>query len=214
MESYNSIIDNISKLNLEICASGNISFRDRNKIFITPTGLSFNEVLQKGMSCYDISDRSVTGLKPSSDLNAHIDIYNYRKDIKCIYHTHSHYVTLMSMIGEDIPICNTMHADYFGADIKFIPFSNHRKAGFGELKYFLRNDYFLMGKHGGLLLFDDIDIHKIVNSIYVFEEICKLYYEYYLSKKVSSTNVEILNKDDVSSINNYYNNKYGNSSIK
>ncbi len=193
-------------LGLEFGSSGNLSFIDDNSLIITPTGTNFGEISVKNISFYNLDSASYSGSKPSSDLEFHKNIFLIRKNFKVVLHTHSHYITLAAMVGSDVPVLNTMHADYFGRPIKCVPFSNHRKNGFGNMESFNDGDVFLLEKHGGLIIFGELDAKKIINSVRAFEEICRLYCEYRM------LNIETgeMSEEDLSIMHKYYKNSYGN----
>jgi ribulose-5-phosphate 4-epimerase/fuculose-1-phosphate aldolase len=199
----------LSELGLEIGPSGNLSYRNGSKIVITPTGSLFADITLDKLSIYDMQSGEINGAKPSSDLHAHESIYQARNNIQAIVHTHTHYTTLLAMLGQDIPVHNTMHADYFGQTIKCVPFANHRQEGYGNSKHFVDGTAFLLGKHGGLLLFNHNDSEKIAATMKVFSEIAKLYYEFIVGASTLSIAHVPLPQEDVNMINNYYTAQYG-----
>lgn len=200
-ESYLKLLKDISALNLEIESSGNISFMNpkTNEILIAESGKSFANT--------KLVSKNDSGAALSSDYEAHKSIYSARKDIYCIYHTHSHNSVLAAILSEDIPVFTTMHADYFGNKIKVVPVSNHRKAGFGDISSFLTGNAFLLSQHGGLLLFSCVDTKKILSTIAAFEEICRLYYD--IRIVLDSGNIPRLSSEDIKVIHQYYQEKYG-----
>jgi len=206
IHNFINICHDLSSLGLEIGPSGNLSFIDDNNLLITPTGADFGQISLENISIcnLDLDIRIIP--TPSSDFESHKNIYRKRSDVRVIFHTHSHYVTLASMIGLDIPVLNTMHADYFGNSIKCVPFSNHRKNGFGSSESFCEGEIFLIEKHGGLMFFSDINVEKIINAVRAFEEICRLYCEF----KMLNTEINSIPEEDFSLIHKYYKNDYGN----
>ena len=152
----------LADLDLEIGPSGNMSVRTSNdKVYITPSGSEFRDISPNNISTIkNLSDSEYIGSKPSSDLELHLAIYGTRSDIKVILHTHAHPVVVAAMIGAPIPVLNTMHADYFGKQVQAIPYFNHRQTETEFVEYFKQGDAFLLGKHGGLLLFSELDIKK------------------------------------------------------
>lgn len=213
-ETVNNFINccqGISGLNLEIGSSGNLSFREGNKIVITPTGIDFAQISKEKLSILNLEGTvNLSGMRPSSDVEYHKKLFLVRHDVKAILHTHSHYITLLSMIDSKyIPILNTMHADYFGKRIQCIPFSNHRKTGFGDMNYFRDGEAFLLAKHGGLILFTEINTEKIINTMNAFAEVSRLYYEYLLYAKLSDIKTEEISEEDVDLIHRYYKDNYG-----
>lgn len=69
-------------------SSGNISIRKGSFIYITPSGISKDELDEKKLSHIDINGNILNNIKPSSEFRMHIEIYRKRKDINAIIHAH------------------------------------------------------------------------------------------------------------------------------
>lgn len=206
------VCQSLDRLNLEIGSSGNISFRDKNGVvYITPSGSEFRDISKNNISIISEVDMhdSYDATKPSSDLLSHLAIYDERRDVNVILHTHAHPVVVAAMIGDSIPVLNTMHADYFGGPIECTPFSNHRKTGLGLARYFGAGSAFLLGKHGGLLFFSELDVKKITDTMRAFSEVCSLYYDITSITSRLSKNIEAIATSDLSHIHDYYQTQYG-----
>ncbi len=87
--------------------SGNISCRfyddDTSKVAITKSGISKGMVGIKDIIIIDMDGNVLEGEKhPSSETFLHLGIYNERKDINAVVHTHSPHATGFSMSGKKI----------------------------------------------------------------------------------------------------------------
>lgn len=80
----------ISGKNLVVGPGGNISFKDGNICYITPSGLDFNEIGPKDLVGVDIDTKLIVygNKKPSSEISMHIKVYRARPDITVIFHSH------------------------------------------------------------------------------------------------------------------------------
>ncbi len=80
----------ISDKNLVVGPGGNISFKDGNICYITPSGLDFNEIGTKDLVGVDIDTKLIVygNGKPSSEISMHIKVYRARPDITVIFHSH------------------------------------------------------------------------------------------------------------------------------
>lgn len=202
------IIKKLDILNMEIGSSGNISFRaDKNKIFIKPSGFSFSEVNKDNLSVVNSEGILLEGAKPSSDLGSHLFIYKKRPDINCIIHSHAHFTSVFAILGIGIPVCSTMHADYFGKSIPCLPFLNHRTSNYGEQIIKAGVNMALLEKHGSLLLIQDLS--NASHYARAFEEICKLYYHTLVISNIKNISLRKFSKTDIKILNDYYVNKYG-----
>ena len=108
----------LSKSGLQINSFGNASIRHNNLCFIKPSGVNLALTKFSDISVVDIkSGKILSGKKPSVDLNIHLTIYKYFKDINSITHTHSLYATSWAQSGRSIPCYGTTHADYYPKEI-------------------------------------------------------------------------------------------------
>ena len=211
VERFVDLCQSLAKLGFEVGSSGNLSIRgDDGIIYITPSGAEFNDIAKNNVSIIKESTGAMlASQKPSSDLASHLSIYDARKDVKVILHTHAHPIVLSAIIGEPIPVLNTMHADYFGSKIQATPYSNHRKTGLGLSEYFKKGNVFLLAKHGGLLLFPELSIATIVSTMRAFNEVCSLYYDFLAISHHPPEDVQEISDDDLNHIHAYYQTKYG-----
>ena len=105
------------KCNLELpkndlvkMTSGNVSGRDPESglVVIKPSGVSFEELTPEHMVVVDMDCRIVEGnLKPSTDTDTHLYVYQHRSDVFGIVHTHSPYASSFAALGQSIPACLT-----------------------------------------------------------------------------------------------------------
>jgi L-fuculose-phosphate aldolase len=90
--------------------STKISYKNRNNILITPSGVSLKHINLKNVIVVDEEGNKLEGHgKPSSELFMHLEIYKKRVEVNGIVHTHSPYATGFSFSGEKIP-----HLEGFG----------------------------------------------------------------------------------------------------
>ena len=80
----------ISGKNLVVGPGGNISFKNGNICYITPSGLDFNEIGPKDLVGVDIDTKLIVygNKKPSSEISMHIKVYRARPDISVVFHSH------------------------------------------------------------------------------------------------------------------------------
>lgn len=107
---------NLVKHNLVILTWGNVSAIDREQglVVIKPSGVEYSKMTEEDMVVVDLNGKVVEGnLRPSSDLETHLEIYKTFKNIGGIVHTHSTYATAWAQALRDIPAYGTTHADCF-----------------------------------------------------------------------------------------------------
>ena len=110
----------LPKYGLVIFTWGNVSGIDREKglVVIKPSGVDYNSMEAKDMVITDLAGNIIEGnLKPSSDLNTHLELYRNFKKIGGVVHTHSINAVAWAQAGKDIPAFGTTHGDYFYGNI-------------------------------------------------------------------------------------------------
>lgn len=99
---------------------GNASGIDRatGHVVIKPSGVAYDALTPEMLVTVDLDGNPVEGtLRPSSDLATHLALYRAFAGIGGVVHTHSHFATVWSQAGREIPCLGTTHADYFHGTI-------------------------------------------------------------------------------------------------
>ena len=110
----------IARRGLALFTFGNASAMDREAglIVIKPSGVAYATLKPADLVVTDLDGRVVEGkLRPSSDLETHLELYRRWPSIGAIVHTHSHFATVWAQAAMEIPCYGTTHADYFNGPI-------------------------------------------------------------------------------------------------
>lgn len=95
---------------------GNVSEinRDLGIIVIKPSGVDYQTMKPEDMVVTDLDGNLIeAGLKPSSDLATHVELYKQFPKINSVVHTHSKNAVMWAQAGREIPSYGTTHADTF-----------------------------------------------------------------------------------------------------
>ena len=95
---------------------GNASGIDREQglVAIKPSGVPYESLTADDMVVSDLEGNIIgSRLKPSSDLDTHLELYRAFPAIGGVVHTHSEFATSWAQAGREIPAFGTTHADYF-----------------------------------------------------------------------------------------------------
>jgi L-ribulose-5-phosphate 4-epimerase len=113
----------VLQANLEIVSRGLVLYtfgnasgidRDTGLVAIKPSGVPYDQLTPEDIVVCDLSGNVVEGqLKPSSDLDTHLELYRAFPAIGGVVHTHSEFATAWAQAGRNIPAFGTTHADYF-----------------------------------------------------------------------------------------------------
>lgn len=116
---YRANLD-LVKNKLVLFTWGNVSAIDRASelVVIKPSGVKYEDMCAEDMVITDLDGRVVCGyLRPSTDLQTHLELYRAHPEIGGVVHTHSTCATAFAQAERAIPMYGTTHADYFHGDI-------------------------------------------------------------------------------------------------
>jgi L-fuculose-phosphate aldolase len=99
-------------------SAGNVSARDGNGFWITPTGMVYDECDPDDMVFVGMDGGTTGKRKPSSEWRFHRDIYVVRPDAGAIIHTHSPFATTLACQGIEIPPFHYMIARFGGNSVR------------------------------------------------------------------------------------------------
>ncbi len=92
--------------------------RQDGLVAIKPSGVPYEELTPGQMVITTIEGEIVEGdLRPSSDLDTHLEIYKRFPDAGGVAHTHSEFATSWAQARRPIPCLGTTHADYFYGEV-------------------------------------------------------------------------------------------------
>lgn len=163
-------------------SSGNASFCSRRDqaVYIKPSGVMPQDMVERNIVVVDMKGDVKSGaLKPSTDTEAHLYVYNQLEHINAIVHTHSPYATAFAIHGWEIPCIMTAMADEFGGDIPCGDYAEIGNDAIGkELVRMLKNcphcPAVLMKQHGVFTVGKDLD--AALKAAVMVEEIAKTAY--------------------------------------
>ena len=164
--------------------SGNFSIRDDQTglLAVSPTSLNREEMSPRDIVIMDLDARVIeneTGLRPTSEVLMHIEIYKARPETRAIVHTHSPYATSFAVLGKPIPAIVYEVAN-LGLSRGRIPVAPSARPGTPELAQYVREaaaeaDCILLEKHGAVAI-DDRNIYEAFLKAAYIEELAELYH--------------------------------------
>jgi len=111
-EVFESLLE-LPKNRLVTMHSGTVSGRDPETgyVVIKPTGFRYDRLTPADLLVMDSKGKILEGsLRPSSDTETHLYLYEHRPDIFGIVHTHSPYACTFAVLGKPIPAVMTSAA--------------------------------------------------------------------------------------------------------
>lgn len=116
------ICKKLKNLNILPGASGNLSVKINDTIFITPSGINKEDLKPTDISQITINGSLIKGPKQSSEYMLHTHIYSKRKDVGAIIHTHPPHTLAYSITGLKPNYDITVEFKMLIGKIEFCPF--------------------------------------------------------------------------------------------
>lgn len=159
--------------------SGNFSMIDRDNgvVYITPSGISRDELTSAMIAKIDIDGNVLEGdFAPSIEVAMHLSAYRARPEAGAVVHTHSRYATIFASMGKEILPVSLEAVHYGGAPVPVTEFGMAGSEDIAEkiVKPLQNSKVCLLKYHGSLAVGDNMD-QALLNAIYV-EEVALIYY--------------------------------------
>lgn len=153
----------VGKERLQLCSSGNISWRiDENTALVSGTGSWLPRLAKENVAVCEISSgKHIDGAKPSMESTFHLGVLRNRPDVNVVLHFQSEYATVISCMKEKPTNYNVVAEvpAYCGKEIPEIPYF---RPGSPELakavtEALTNHDTAIMSKHGQVVCGKDFD---------------------------------------------------------
>lgn len=152
---------------------GSISVRMENQqILMSPSKLSYDDLTADKLNIVNIDGSYVEQPAPSSrDMYFHLKIYQQRKDVNCIIHTHSRYATALALAGQGIPFILYGMKFHCKGSVELAPFEfpNSPECNENIIKYLGNKNAVLLENHGlicvGKTIKDCLETVEFVEAI-------------------------------------------------
>lgn len=162
-----------------MATGGNLSLRvfNREAFAITPSNYDYMKMKPDDVCVLDFDLNVMEGeLKPSVESAMHGAVYQVRKDVNAVIHTHQVYTSALTLIKSPIPALFDEQARFLGRRVDIIPYA---PSGTSLLKNIVakhvknHNNAYMMQNHGALILGHDLE--RAVHNVEILEK-CALAY--------------------------------------
>lgn len=155
--------------------SGNISIREKDRVWITASGTVMGELKDEDILVCDLEGNLLEGTKkPSKETAMHLNVYRKRPDIGGIVHCSPFYGTMCACADISLQTDLFIESMYYDADIQYIPYHH---AGSRELAEAVKAaagvaNVIFMRNHG--LLTFDYNLKEALFAMEITEQMCKM----------------------------------------
>lgn len=188
---------------------GNLSLRvndgERDLFLVTPSGMDYEKTHIEDIVVVDEVGNIVEGgRKPSSELQMHLNIYNSRKEIKAVFHTHSTCATACAVAGVEIPMVVEDMVQQLGGEVRL---AKYALPGTEELA---KNVAEALSYRNGALLKNHgaVGVGKSAVDAYKACVLIEKSAQILIYAKILG-NVNLVDREDAKKMVDYYNNQYG-----
>lgn len=162
-----------------MATGGNLSLRvvGQDAFVITPSNYDYIKMKPEDVCVLDFDLNVIEGeLKPSVESAMHGAVYQVRKDVNAIVHTHQVYTSALTLIKAPIPALFDEQTRFLGRSVDIIPYA---PSGTSLLKNTVakhvrnHNNAYMMQNHGALIFGHDME--RAVHNVEILEK-CALAY--------------------------------------
>lgn len=138
-------------------SSANMSFKEKDLIYITGSGTCFGTLKEEDFSVLSLDGEWISGPKPSKEFPLHQMMYEKSEEIQAVIHTHSFYATLRSCaVHKNRTDCIPQYTPYLKMKLGTVGLVPYGKPGSEELFSAFRqcvsgSDGFLLENHGPIM---------------------------------------------------------------
>ncbi|BBB32884.1 L-fuculose-phosphate aldolase [Thermotomaculum hydrothermale] len=138
---------------------GNISVREGDKIYITPSGLCKGFLSVDDIIVIDLEGNLIEGnKKPSSETKMHLKIYKSREDVKGVVHAHPPVATGFACAGYGLEQSLTAETVLMFGTIPLAPYGTPSTDKLPEaLNNYLEYNAILLANHGAVTFAENVE---------------------------------------------------------
>ncbi len=172
----------LAALGLITGSEGNLSLRQGQKVYTTPTGAFKGDLLPQEIVEIDLEGRVSAGGQPSSEVLLHLAIYKNREDVKAVVHAHPPYTLALDLAEKDLSTPYLAEAAIFLPRIVRIPFAPPGSKELVNLfePHVREAEVFILSRHGAVTL--GKDLHEALNRMCILEKVARVLWLAYAIK--------------------------------
>jgi L-fuculose-phosphate aldolase len=138
---------------------GNVSVREGDRVFITPSGVCKGFLTESDILEIDLSGNVLSGTKkPSSETKMHLAIYKNRKDVKAVVHAHPPVSTGFACAGKGLDMSLTAETVLLLGSIPLAPYGTPSTDTLAKsIVDYLEYNAILLANHGAVTLGKNLD---------------------------------------------------------
>lgn len=156
--------------------SGNVSVRQGDGFYITPTGMAYDALAPDDIPLMALDGTHVGTRKPSSEWRFHRDLYATRPEFGAVLHAHSPFAVSLACLRRDIPPFHYMIARFGGDTIRCAEYAIFGSAALSAAAMAAMDGRkgCLLANHG--LLVAGRDLAEALALAVELEELCEQYW--------------------------------------
>ncbi|MCR1898700.1 class II aldolase/adducin family protein [Irregularibacter muris] len=162
----------LDRYGLIALSGGNLSWRmPTGEILITPSGMIYEEMVPSDVLVVDLDGNILEGTRKASvDTVALLYIYQKRRDVNAVIHTHQPYATAIGLVENEI-VCNlTTLANATRGSVKVAPYTSAASLEMGVAAVdYLGDQLAVVLKHHGVIAIGDSLKQALYACVYLEE---------------------------------------------
>jgi len=144
---------------LTFSTGGNVSMREGEKVYITPSGRNKGALESEDIVVVDMEGITINGGRPSIELGFHLAIYRRRPDVQAVVHCHPQYCTALAVMGGRMRTGLTPEGVLLLDEVPMVPYATPGTEELVRLvsDHSIAHNAMLMARHGAITLGKDLE---------------------------------------------------------
>ncbi len=162
---------------LVLAAGGNVSLREGDKVYISPTGARLDALTPRTFAAVDVNTgEPLNAFRPSSELPMHLACYRARPDARAVIHCHPAHIIALASLGEPLPAMTADFLVYLNATS--LPLIPYMTPGTKDLARAVEREMrsvpvVMLGNHG--LIATGPNVARTLDRVLLAEESARVY---------------------------------------
>ena len=157
-------------------SAGNISCRYGDNFLVTATGARFYNITVDQVPLVDANGVVLDGnVKPTSEMQMHLGVYESDPKAQAVVHTHSPYATALSLVLDEVPLIHYTQLT-LGGSIKVAPYATFGTKKLADIvkKKILGQKGIILKAHGTIC--SGKTLESAAENAELLEWVCKVYH--------------------------------------
>lgn len=164
----------IMEKNLTWGASGNISVREGDHIYVTASGTVIGDLHEEDITVVDLEGKVLEGKKPSKETGMHLEVYRKRPEVAAVLHASPFWTTFAACTTMEMKTDLFIESMYYDEKLLRVPYFHAGSSALAEaVSKVAEKTHVILMEHHGMLCYDQ-NLKECRSALEVTENVCRM----------------------------------------